>query len=103
MRDAKRAVIGIRLRNDRGQTWAVTGSKQGLFMPDSDPGTTLIVEGPTDAAAAVDLGFDVIGRPACLGCDEMIRTKVEGYPGAPFIAADADTPGQRGAFEIRFV
>jgi hypothetical protein len=32
----------------------------------------LIVEGCTDAAAALDLGFDVIGRPACLGCEQII-------------------------------
>jgi hypothetical protein len=57
MNDGKRSVIGIRLRNDLGRKWAVTGSRQGLFLPGPHPGqTVLIVEGPTDAAAAVDLG-----------------------------------------------
>jgi len=40
-----------------------------LFLSELQSGniTTLIMKGPTDSAAAIDLGYDVIGRPACVG------------------------------------
>lgn len=34
------------------------------------------MEGLTDAATAIELGFSVIGRPACLGCEDMITAVV---------------------------
>src|SRR5262249_37965686 len=92
----------MRLRNETGRKWAVKGSRQGLFMAtESVPGNTLlIVEGPTDAAAALDLGYDVIGRPACVGCEDMIAALVRKRIHVnTFIVADADEPGQRGAFD----
>jgi 5S rRNA maturation endonuclease (ribonuclease M5) len=144
MVDAQRRVIGIRLRNERGEKWAVKGSRSGLFMnlilpavpvlaeprkrlPSDTSGEArestkvdrtsesletradsrggrqlLIVEGPTDTAAAIDLGFSVIGRPACLGCEDMIVQMAKGYPGGPlFIIADSDAPGQRGASRLQ--
>ena len=71
-----------------------------MFLPANGcPGTPLrIVEGPTDTAAAVDLGFNVIGRPACLGCNEMIL-EIARQSGASttLIIVDNDAPGQRGA------
>lgn len=172
MRDASGRVIGIRLRNERGDKWAVKGSRQGLFLnvsvgvekPTADPATglpegmrgsgagsgerpdaqsistekggdapcqseqsrtshqtdqspgsnaaptvqalsaaaLLIVEGPTDTAAAIDLGYRVIGRPACVGCEDMIVQVVKSEPMVPvFIIADADEPGQRGARSLQ--
>jgi len=72
----------------------VTGSKQGLFLRGRGLlGTLLILEGLTDAAAAIELGFGVIGRPACLGCEDMIVALLKGAPGHPFVIADADGPG----------
>jgi hypothetical protein len=71
-----------------------------LFLSELQSGniTTLIVEGPTDTAAAVDLGFNVIGRPACLGCKDMIAEVVSKHgAGTTFIIADNDEPGQRDA------
>ncbi len=74
MYDERRHVVGIRLRNDTGRKWAVEGSRHGVFMPpESRKDILVIVEGPTDAAAALDLGCDVIGRPASKGCEAMIR------------------------------
>lgn len=67
MRDGMGKIIGLRLRNSEGRKWAATGSRSGLFIPrqmhDFDP--LLIVEGPTDCAAALTMGFDAIGRPSC--------------------------------------
>lgn len=104
MRDAQQRTIGIRLRNDHGDKWAVKGSRAGMFLPklDLQSQLLLIVEGPTDAAAAVELGFDVIGRSACLGQEQMIRDYVRRRsPHRVFIIADNDAPGQRGARRLR--
>lgn len=72
-------VIGIRLRSCDGRKWAVGGSRSGLFIPGvadggslPPQGPILICEGPTDTAAMLDLGFFSIGRPSCIGCEEMI-------------------------------
>ena len=51
----------------------MTRSKEALFLQGRGLlGYPLIVEGLTDAAAAIDLGFGVIDRPACLGCEDMM-------------------------------
>lgn len=59
--------VGIRLRTADGKKFAVSGSTNALFVPRQikGDGFLLIVEGPTDTAAALDLGFDAIGRPSC--------------------------------------
>jgi 5S rRNA maturation endonuclease (ribonuclease M5) len=110
MVDAQRSVIGIRLRNERGEKWAVKGSRSGLFMNQNMmSGTTkdqynvcLIVEGPTDTAAAIDLGFGVVGRPACLGCEDLVVSVAKQSPRVRLIIlADADEPGQRGARRLQ--
>ena len=61
--------------------------------------TTPIVESPTDTAAAIDLGFNVIGSPACVGCEDMIASVASQHGHVTMLAiiADADAPGQRGA------
>lgn len=66
-------MIGIRLRNARGEKWAVTGSRQGLFIPTSQTqGLAMVCEGPTDTAAALSLGYYAIGRPSCNSNPEQI-------------------------------
>ena len=78
------------------------GSKSGLFLNRESVhvNTLLIVEGPTDTAAAIDIGFPVIGHPACLGCEDMIVELVREHgAGTTLIIADANEPGQRGAFD----
>jgi len=80
----------------------VKGSKSGLFLNRESVhvNTLLIVEGPTDTAAAIDIGFPVIGHPACLGCEDMIVELVREHgAGTTLIIADANEPGQRGAFD----
>lgn len=67
MFDAPDQAVGIRLRTEDGRKFAVAGSTNALFIPRKlkGDGFLLIVEGPTDTAAALDLGFDAIGRPSC--------------------------------------
>ncbi len=68
MRDGSNAIVGVRLRNIRGQKWAVTGSHQGLFIPQCDPQPVVyLVEGPTNAAAGLAMGVFTVGRPNNVG------------------------------------
>jgi len=59
-------VIGVRLRNERGEKWAVKGGRNGLFVPNgAGASRCYITEGPTDTAALLSLGLYAIGRPSC--------------------------------------
>lgn len=75
MRDYNDKIIGIRLRNEVGQKWAVKGSRNGLFIPRcvNSKQILFICEGPTDTAAALCLGLSAIGRPSCLGLESMVN------------------------------
>lgn len=103
MKNADGEMIGIRLRDDSGNKWAVRGSKQGLFLSEfgCEP-VAYVVEGPTDAAAALTIGLSVIGRPSCLGCEDLIlkyvhRQKIRRV----VIITDNDEPGLRGAAKLQ--
>ncbi len=109
MKDAKGAKIGVRLRNEQGEKWAVTGSHAGLFIPtprlfpkDLNDDLLLICEGPTDAAAGLSLGYYVIGRPSCLGQEKMIIDfiRINKFKRVVIIA-DNDTPGLNGADKLQ--
>lgn len=102
MKRADGKIVGIRLRAVSGRKWAVKGSNQGLFIPDKQlEGRELVItEGPTDAAASLTLGFPTIGRPSCLGCEEMIveYVKLGKFSSVVIIADnDAHNAGLRGA------
>jgi hypothetical protein len=107
MKDDTEAVIGIRLRNDEGKKWAITGSRQGLFIPTSypycvDDGTCYIVEGPTDLAAAMTIGLRAIGRPSCLGQEEVIVKYLRSHKAfRVVIISDNDAPGLQGARKLQ--
>lgn len=61
-------VVGVRLRAETGAKWSVRGGHEGIFLPNmpAKP-TATIAEGPTDAAALLDLGRFGIGRPSATG------------------------------------
>jgi hypothetical protein len=107
MRDATKRMIGIRLRGSDGKKWAVAGSHQGLFIPASypyciDDGTLYITEGPTDLAAAMTLGLYSIGRPSCLGQEEMILAYLRNMKvRRVVIVTDNDMPGLNGARKLQ--
>jgi hypothetical protein len=104
MRDESGEMIGIRLRCPRtGSKWAVRCSAAGLFY---DPGLLSverpkrlwIVEGPTDTAAMLSLGFDVVGVPSAGGAIELVTELARRIlPGEVVILADRDEAGRRGA------
>ena len=91
--------VGIRLRSLSGSKWSVPGSHQGLFIPKDKWDKMLVVtEGPTDCAAALDLGYWACGRPSCSGgvtdlCELIKRRGVRRC----VIISDNDSPGILGA------
>ena len=99
MRDGSGSIIGIRLRNNEGFKWAVSGSRQGIFipMPETHDGIVFLPEGPTDCAACFDLGLFAIGRPTCMTGGEQIKIALQrlGIHKAVIIA-DNDGLKQRG-------
>ncbi len=101
MSDAVGRIIGIRRRFPSGGKASVKGSKTGLFIPmdltRSDP--LLLCEGPTDAAAALDLGFDAIGRP---NCNSVVKMTVKAAKNRTeiIVAADNDRAGRTGAEKL---
>jgi phage/plasmid primase-like uncharacterized protein len=100
MRDAAGEVRGIRLRGTDGRKWSVKGGREGLFLPDSLDASQrlLICEGPTDTAAAMDMGCAAVGRPSCTGgAGLLLRLVRDRRPAEVVVVADQDAPGQSGA------
>jgi len=100
MSDGKHQPIGVRLRAESGQKWAVRGSHNGLFWPENltGSGPLLVCEGPTDTAALLDLGYDAIGRPSCAGAIELVIQVAHHFHRRDVVViADADEPGIDGA------
>ena len=100
MLDENLRVIGIRRRFGDGNKFAVKGSSNGLFIPQglSESGPLFITEGPTDCGAALDLGFDAIGRP---NCDSKVDMTVRFARGRKItIIADNDAVGIEGAKKL---
>ena len=103
MRNADGRIIGFRLRTRDGMKSAVNGSRNGLFIPaEIEPaGGLLICEGPTDAAAGLDLGFSAIGRPSCRGALSLLSDYVRlHHPHEVIIFGDGDAPGRQGAMQL---
>ena len=101
MCDGHGNILGIRLRNAQGK-FAVRGSKQGIFIPNVPPQKTLFVcEGPTDTAAAVDLGLFAVGRPNCCcgGADIKIFARRHQCHRV-VVVSDNDKPGLDGARKV---
>lgn len=101
MRDGYGNVVGIRLRNERGK-FAVRGSRQGIFLAEVPAQKTLFVcEGPTDTAAAVELGLFAAGRPnCCCGGLEVLAYARRHQCAKAVIVSDNDKPGLDGARKV---
>jgi len=98
MRDGRERIIGIRIRGSKGK-WCVEGSRQGLFWPEGvysgSDYPLVICEGSTDCAALLTMGFDVIGRPACMGGTDYVVEFLRGRRRDIVIMADKDPPKVR--------
>jgi phage/plasmid primase-like uncharacterized protein len=114
MVNAEGELQGIRLRAADGSKFAVSGGREGLFVPADLPsaGMLLFCEGPTTCAALLDMGFDVIGRPSCMsGVDHVLAVLLRRHRGDVVIVSDNDEakdrpdgsvwyPGQEGAARL---
>jgi len=101
MRDHAGGIVGIRLRRGDDK-WAERGGHNGLFIPVDMTGDDplLIVEGPTDCAAALDMGFDAIGRPnnSNRTAEDLIVEYVTRHRRREvWIVTDADPAGSKAA------
>ncbi len=103
MRDGYGNMIGIRLRSDDGRKWAVRGSRSGIFLPTTQPHSTVYLpEGPTSTAATLTLGLYAIGRPSCNSGGPEIKTACKrlGVRRAVIVADNDDKPsGLRPGFD----
>ena len=101
MRDGYNNIVGIRLRSAQGK-FAVRGSRQGIFTASVSPQPVLYVcEGPTDTAAALDLGLFAVGRPNCCCGDLDIKLYHRCYQiTRVVIVSDNDKPGLDGARKV---
>jgi hypothetical protein len=101
------------LRNERGK-FAVRGSKQGIFTSaecgtrSTEHGaqgtarpTLFVCEGPTDTAAAVELGLFAVGRPNCCCGGAEIKVFARRHDcRRVVIISDNDKPGLDGARKV---
>jgi hypothetical protein len=97
MRDGFGEIVGVRLRGLDGRKWAVTGSKQGLFVPQIPlNGMVFLPEGPTSTAALLSLGFYAIGRPSCnCSADPVEQTLKRIGAKSVVIVSDKDEPNEK--------
>jgi len=109
MRDAKGDVLGIRLRAPSGRKWAVTGGKEGLFLPEFSAfapsaeieNAVFFPEGASDTAALLTIGARAVGRPSALGGVKLAVEYVRrNSVSLAVVVSDADEAGQRGALAL---
>lgn len=103
MEDGRGNVCGIRLRLENGKKFAVRGGHEGIFVPRETEARSILflVEGPTDAAAMLDLGLLAIGRPNCCGGVKPVCRLIHSLRAEQVVVvADADRPGISGAEHV---
>lgn len=94
MCNSRGEIVGIRIRAMDGRKWAEKGSLNGVFIPQGlgEDGLFFICEGPTDCAALLGFGFDVIGRASCNTCFAPSIQLAQGRDAV--IVSDTDGPGK---------
>ena len=106
MRDAHGKITGLRYRHlGTGKKWSAKGSKDGLFYAGnglargdaSKSGRELvIVEGPTDTAAALAIGLNAVGRSSCMTGAALLREYIRARRiRRVTVVADGDEPHYR--------
>ena len=105
MREANGNPCGIRYRAYSGAKFSELDSRQGLFFLPGDliVDHLLVVEGASDAAACMDLGFiSVVGRASCRGnVDQLENLCRRLQPRVVVLIPDSDLPGIQGANQLR--
>lgn len=96
MYNASENVIGVRIRKEDGAKFAIPGSRNGLFLPSGSWSreTIVVVEGPSDTAAALDLDLPAIGRASAKTCvHELVEFCAWSHV---VILANRDAPDKNG-------
>lgn len=90
-------VCGVRLRSSTGAKWSAPGSRTGLFVPArlGRRGPLHLPEGPSDAAALLDLGLEAVGRPNSSACAWEVGRVSTGRD--VVLVVDRDAAGALGA------
>jgi hypothetical protein len=81
--DAGGAIVGILRRFRVGEKKALKDSKRGLIVPrgwKEASGPLLLVEGPSDVAAAVAMGLAAVGRPSNVGGIDHLAALLKDWP-----------------------
>lgn len=109
MRDGDNNIIGIRLRTSAGKKWAVTGSRNGVFIPQyikqeniDKQRTVFVCEGPTDLMALLSMNCYGVAKPSCNAGDDFVRRALAiRRAKRAVIISDDDDPGQLGAKKLQ--
>ncbi len=106
-RDGGGRITGIAFRALDGSKGFAKGAKRGLTIPlDLDLGRqpVLVVEGPSDVAAALVLGLAAVGRPSNSGGTDQIATLLKGRHVLVLGENDkkdtGEWPGKEGAIRV---
>lgn len=101
MKDAEGAVTGVRLREPgTSRKWSVRGSKDGLFysrgFENEKHEEIVVLEGTSDAAAAISAGLDAVGRSSCLTGGTLLKALCRRCRTRRLtVVADLDSPKTR--------
>lgn len=106
-RDAGGEIVGWARRFADGSKGFESGGRRGLtlswplpsYAGASRDNPVLIVEGASDAAAGLGLGFETIGRPSAFGGGELLKSLLRGLH-VCIVAENDSGPGRAGADRI---
>lgn len=107
-RDERGRIIGLGFRARQGSIKGFAkGAQRGLTIPrnvDLERDPVLIVEGPSDVAAALSLGLAAVGRPSNSGGSEHLAQLLKSR--LPLVLGENDSkesgawPGKEGAMRV---
>lgn len=104
-------IIGINRRYRDGRKKRVAGGQAGLTYAsdwDTGNGPIFLVEGGSDTAALITVGFSVVGRPSNTGGGDLLIELLDAVPPSRTIVvvaerdekSDGQWPGRDGAIKI---
>jgi hypothetical protein len=105
-RDHQKRIIGLMKRFPDGSKRSISGGKRGLYIPTSfsvRKSEIIVVEGGSDTAAGLTLGWNVIGRPSASDGVSQLIPLLKSGTGRILVLGDNDPkrdgswPGRRGA------
>jgi phage/plasmid primase-like uncharacterized protein len=103
MRDEAGRLMGVRLRRPDATKRAITGSRNGLFLPSNleRESEVFVCEGPTDTAALLGLGFHAFGLASAGTCTKMAARLVARIAACrAVVVADNDDAGLASAYRV---